>query len=105
MKALLQFTLGGLLLLPQSCGKQPYPCFTTNPDEDDIHVNQPVTFSPYCSANGDEYFWVFYGNDDSIDFNPVVTKYFKDTGFVDVSLDVTNGNKYARVTDKIYVKP
>lgn len=105
MNAFLQITFCGLLLLTQSCGKQPYPCFTTNPDKDDIRVNQPVTFSPYCSTNAEEYFWQFYDNDDSIEFQPIVVKYFKDTGEVKVALDVTNGNKYARATDIIYVKP
>ncbi len=105
MRSLIQFLFFITLLLSQSCGKQPYPCFTTNPSEDNIHANQPISFSPYCSTNGKEFFWQFYANDDSIEFSPVVIKYFKDTGYVEVSLDVTNGNKFARVTDKIYVKP
>lgn len=99
------FALLALFALIQSCGKQPFACFNTNPEMDDIHVGQKVTFSPYCSTNDKEYFWQFYGNDDSIEFQQVVVKYFKDTGEVKVSLDVANGNKSARVTETIVVKP
>ena len=89
----------------ESCGKRPLPCFMTNPEEDNIHVNQPITFSAYCSNNGEEFFWEFYDNEDSIEFDPVLVKYFKDTGTVSVSLTAINGNKSAIYKKSITVKP
>ncbi len=93
------------LLLIESCGKKPLPCFMTNPEEENIHVHQPVTFSAYCSNNGEEFFWEFYDNEDSIEFDPVVVKYFNDTGIVNVSLTAINGNKSAIYKKSIMVKP
>lgn len=107
MKNLLSiiFSLIVLLFSIQSCGKSPLPCFSTLPEEDNIHVNQPVVFSAYCTAQGKEFYWQFYDNDDSIAFGPVQTKYFKDTGEVKVSLDATNGTKSSRYTKVIVVRP
>ena len=93
-----------LVLLLQACGKKPVPCFDTYPDKENIHINQQVTFSAYCTNNGNDYYWQFYNNEDSIEFGPVVTKYFKDTGTVKVSLTATNANKSAIYTDYILVR-
>lgn len=94
-----------LLMLITSCAKNPLPCFMTNPEEDNIHVSQPVTFSAYCSNNSEEFFWEFYGNEDSIEFGPVVTKYFSDTGTVKVAMTAINGTKAAIYKQDILVKP
>ena len=89
----------------QSCARKPFACFKTDVDEDSIHINQPVTFSAECSSNTEEYFWEFYDNLDSIEFEATVTKAFKDTGSVKVTLSVANGNKIASSTKYFQVKP
>ncbi len=100
--ALLFFTL---LVFAQSCKKTPLPCFVTNPIEDSIRVNTPVTFSALCTRDGKSYYWEFYEGGDSIEFGDVVTKTFYDTGSVKVYLFVTNGNKSSSVTRRIHVNP
>ena len=96
---------GLLLLIVQSCSKEPVACFTTTPNMDSIHVNQPVVFNANCSIYAGSYNWQFYNNTDSIDFTPTVTKVFKDTGSVQVYLLVTWGNNYAGITQYITVMP
>ncbi len=89
----------------QSCKKTPLPCFVTHPEEDSIRVNSPVTFSSFCTRNGNSFYWEFYEGGDSIEFGDVVTKTFYDTGSVKVYLFVTNGNKSSSVTKHIHVNP
>ena len=96
---------GILILAIQSCSKTPIACFSTTPDMDSIHVNQPVTFNANCSVYAGSYNWQFYNNVDSIAFNSIVTKTFKDTGTVQVYLLITYGNQYAGVTKNIVVRP
>ena len=91
----------------QSCKKTPYACFITTPSIDSIRVNVPVIFNAFaCSSYANSYNWQF-GSGDSIDveFNPIVTKTFKDTGNVDVYLLVTNGNKQSSLDQTIHVNP
>lgn len=99
------FLFLSLLISAQSCKKTPLPCFVTNPEEDSIHVNTPVTFSAFCTRNGNSFYWEFYEGGDSIEFGDVVTKTFYDTGSVKVYLFATNGNKSSSVTKHIQVKP
>ena len=94
-----------LALSVQSCSKTPIACFNTTPNIDSIHVNMPVVFDARCSVFAGSYNWQFYNNPDSIAFTPTVTKYFKDTGTVQVFLLVTWGNNYAGVTQNITVLP
>jgi hypothetical protein len=94
-----------LLLLVQSCGRQPYACFRTEPEEDNIHVHQPVTFRANCSTGADSYFWEFYDKEDSTEYGFSVTKTFKDTGEVKVFLLVVGGGKTSSTQTYIKVKP
>ncbi|MBP7390254.1 MAG: hypothetical protein KA841_07610 [Chitinophagales bacterium] len=89
----------------ESCAKSPFACFRTSPGENDIHVNQPITFTASCSSDGDGYFWEFYDDSDSSYFGYSRTQTFYDTGYVDVYLLVTNGRKFNSTTSKIHVKP
>jgi PKD repeat protein len=89
----------------QSCGKAPFACFTTDLDRDKIHVNQPVTFAANCTSNASDYFWQFYGNEDSTEFGYSVTKVFKNPGKVEVFLLVSGGHKTSTTTDSIMVLP
>lgn len=94
-----------LIVFESSCSKTPLPCFVTNPEEDSVHVNTPVTFSSFCTRNGNSFYWEFYETGDSIEFGEVVIKTFYDTGYVKVNLFVTNGNKSSSVTKRIRVNP
>lgn len=93
------------LLFIQSCVRAPYACFRTEPDEGDIHVNQPVTFSAYCSTGADSWFWEFYDKEDSTEYGFSVTKTFTDTGEVKVFLLVVGGSKTSSTERYITVKP
>jgi len=93
--------LGGL----SACNKQPVACFNTTPAMDSIHINQPVIFDATCSINAGSYNWQFYDNTDSVNFTPVVTKVFKDTGTVNVYLLIVSGNNYAGDNVNITVLP
>ena len=99
------FMLCNLALMIQSCTPNPYACISTDVNEDSIRVNQPVTFSSFCSINGEEYFWEFFDNADSVEFSRTVTKTFYDTGSVKVFLLVTNRRKTSSVTKYYEVKP
>jgi hypothetical protein len=94
-----------VIMTIQSCSKTPVACFTTTPNMDSIHVNQPVVFNANCSIFAGSYNWQFYDNPDSIAFTPTVTKVFKDTGSVQIYLLVTWGNNYAGTTQTITVLP
>lgn len=103
--AIIVLLFSSVVLFMQSCKKTPLPCFVTNPEEDSIHVNTPVTFSSFCTRDGNSFYWEFYEGGDSIEFGDVVTKTFYDTGSVKVYLFVTNGTKSASVTKRIRVNP
>ncbi len=105
-----RITVMFLLFIPvmlqlESCVKTPFACFQTQPDEDNIHVNQPVTFTGFCSTNADGYFWEFYDDEDSSYFGFTTTQTFYDTGYVKVYLLVTGGRKTNATSREIYVKP
>jgi PKD repeat protein len=102
---LVGFVISVMVLAVQSCSKTPIACFTTTPSMDSIHRNQTVIFNANCSALADSYNWQFYDNMDSVNFTPIVTKVFKDSGTVNVYLLVTNGNNYAGMTQNITVLP
>lgn len=87
----------------QSCNKKPFACFQTNVNEDSIHLKQLVIFSSVCSSDAKEYFWKFYGDEDSILFIPNVQKIFYDTGNVKVYLLVTNGSRTSSINRNIHV--
>ena len=89
----------------QSCSKKPFACFQSDVNEDSIQVNQLVTFTSACTSNGDDFFWEFYDNDDSVFFTRNVQKTFGDTGNVKVFLLVSNGNKTSSMTKNIHVYP
>ena len=91
----------------QSCYKLPTACFTTNIGIDSIRVDTPVIFNALsCSTNASAYNWQF-GNGDSleVEFGPIVTKTFTDTGNIDVYLLVTKGQKQNSFDKIIHVNP
>ena len=97
--------LAGLLIAgAQSCSRTPIACFNTSPPLDSIHRNQPVIFNATCSFDAGNYYWQFYNNRDSTAYTPMVTKFFKDSGTVNVYLLVTSGNNYAGVNYDITVQ-
>ena len=89
----------------QSCSKAVFACFSTDMNQDSLHINRVITFNANCSGNADEFFWEFNNNPDSTYFGSVVTKTLKDTGSLTVYLLVVNGNKSASTTQTLYVKP
>ncbi len=93
------------LLATAACSRRPYACFRTEPEEEDIHVNQPVTFRANCSSGADSYFWEFYDKEDSTEYGFSVTKTFADTGEVKVFLLVVGGGKTSSTERYIKVKP
>ena len=93
------------MLLSQSCGRAPYACFTTEPKEDSIHVNQPVTFRANCTSGADSYFWEFYDKDDSTMTGFNITRTFYDTGEVKVFLLVVGNGKTSSTERYITVQP
>ena len=101
---LLLFVAGMGCMLLQSCAKRPFACFSTDVEIDSIRVNEPVVFSAYCSDNTSEYFWEFYDGD-SVEFGPVVTQTFKDTGQTEVKLLTTNGTKTSAYSQTFVVRP
>lgn len=103
-KAVAIFSLFALVLV-SSCGKHPFACFTTEPDEEDLHVNQPVTFHAACSTNGTEFYWELYDNEDSTFYGDPLTVTFKDTGDVKVFLLISTGSKTASAERVIHINP
>ncbi|MCW5909213.1 MAG: hypothetical protein KIS94_15210 [Chitinophagales bacterium] len=93
------------LLYLESCGRKPYACFMTEPDEEEIHVNQPVTFYAGCSINAETFFWEFYGNDDSTDYGYSTTRTFYTPGQVKVFLIVVGQGKSTATERYITVQP
>lgn len=105
VRNLLLYSLFVLLLAIQACTGSPYACFRTEPDEEDIHVNQPITFRANCSSGADSYFWEFYDKEDSTEYGFSVTKTFTDTGEVKVFLLVVGGGKTSSTERYNNVKP
>lgn len=91
------------LLLVTGCGRRPFACFEYEPKE--IHVNQPVVFTGFCSSNADDFFWEFYDNEDSTFFGPTITMVFDSPGPVKVLLLVSNESKTAATDETIEVLP
>ena len=103
-KMLVVCIVAGLIVLAaQSCSKTPIACFNTTPSLDSLHINRPIIFNANCSTLADAYYWQFYNNQDCTAFTPQITKYFKDSGTVNVYLLVTNGNNFAGVTYNLTV--
>lgn len=94
-----------LLLAMAGCTTKPYACFRTEPEEEDIHVNQPVVFRANCSSGADSFFWEFYDKEDSTEYGFSVTKTFTDTGEVKVFLLVVGGGKTSSTERYITIKP
>lgn len=105
VKYLLYSLLLVALFFTESCMRKPYACFLTEPDEEDIHVNQPVTFYAGCSVNAETYFWEFYGIQDSTDYGYSTTRTFYDTGQVKVFLIVIGYGKNSSTQRYIRVQP
>lgn len=101
----LPFVVIACLFLSQSCGRTPYACFTTEPDEDSIHVNQPVTFRANCTSGAGSYYWEFYDKDDSTEAGFSVTKTFYAPGEVKVFLLVVGNGKTSSTERYITVQP
>ncbi len=93
------------LFLIQSCKGKPFACFSTEPDEDNLHVNQPITFRANCSTNADTYYWEFYDKEDSTEYGFSVTKTFADTGEVKVFMLVVGGGKTSATERYITIRP
>ena len=94
-----------IALATQSCAKSVYACFSTDMNQDSLHVNRVVTFNANCSSNADEFFWEFNNNPDSTAFGSVTSKTLKDTGSLTVYLLVVSGNKSASTTQTLNVRP
>lgn len=103
-KAVAIFSLFALVLV-SSCGKHPFACFTTVPDEDSLRVNQPIMFNAACSTNGELFYWEFYDNEDSTFYDSPITMTFHDTGNVKVFLLITSGGKTSSTERVIHIKP
>jgi PKD repeat protein len=88
-----------------SCTKTPLACFTFSPTQDTIHLRDSVTFNATCSENAHQYYWQFYNNVDSIGYGVIVGRKFLDTGSINVTLLVTNGNNSNTASQYIYVLP
>ncbi len=93
------------VLLLQACKGRPFACFTTEPDEDDLHVHQPVIFRASCSTNADTYYWEFYDKEDSTEYGFSTIKTFADTGQVKVFMLVVGGGKTSSTERYITIRP
>ncbi|MCS6933747.1 MAG: hypothetical protein NZM35_01175 [Chitinophagales bacterium] len=91
--------------LVAGCTRRPYACFRTQPPEDSIRVNVPVTFYASCSVNSNEYFWEFYDNPDSSYFGYSIQHTFYTPGKQKVFLMVAGYGKTASTIREIEVKP
>jgi hypothetical protein len=94
-----------LLWALPACTRAPFACFRTDVAEADIHVNQPVTFSAYCSSGAGSYFWEFYDKEDSTEYGFSVTKTFATPGDVKVFLLVVGNGKTSSTERYITVQP
>lgn len=102
--AVLVFIIVALFCM-ESCGPKPFACFVTEPEEDNIHVGDTVTFRAACSTNAHDYFWEFYDKDDSTDYGFMVKRVFNQPGEVKVFLLITGKGKTSSTERYIEVKP
>lgn len=105
MRKLFFILILALVMSASSCTQHAFACFTTEPDEDSLHVNQPVIFHAACSTGADAYYWELYNKEDSTFEGQPLTKVFKDTGHVHVFLLITSGGRTASTERDIFIRP
>jgi len=93
------------LFYVESCAPKPFACFIVEPDEENIHVGDSITFRASCTTGADAYFWEFYDKDDSTEYGFLTTRKFYQPGEVKVFLLVTGSGKTSATSRYITVKP